>query len=60
MRYKFLGRTGVRVSTICLGTMSFGDEADEATSAAIYHCSREAGINISTWPGSGDSSLGTI
>ena len=46
MHYKLLGRTGVKVSTFCLGTMSFGDEADEVTSAAIYHRCREAGINI--------------
>ena len=29
MQYTQLGRTGVRVSTLCFGTMSFGGEADE-------------------------------
>lgn len=46
MRYKFLGRTGVKVSEICLGTMTFGGEADEAVSADLYHYSREVGINF--------------
>jgi aryl-alcohol dehydrogenase-like predicted oxidoreductase len=46
MKYKFLGNTGVRVSSLCFGTMSFGGEADEATSAAMFHCCREVGINF--------------
>lgn len=46
MEYRLLGRTGVRVSALCLGTMAFGDTADEKTSAAIFHRSREAGINF--------------
>lgn len=46
MHFKFLGRTGVQVSALCLGTMTFGDEADEKTSAAIYRRSREAGIQF--------------
>ncbi len=46
MKYKFLGNTGVRVSSLCFGTMSFGDEADEATSAALFQRCREAGINF--------------
>jgi len=29
MRYKQLGRTGLFVSEICLGTMTFGNETDE-------------------------------
>ncbi len=45
MDYRFLGRTGVRVSRLCFGTMAFGNEADEATSAAMYRRCREAGIN---------------
>jgi len=28
MEYNYLGRTGVRVSSICLGTMTFGGDAD--------------------------------
>lgn len=32
MDYRFLGRTGLKVSELCLGAMTFGNEADEATS----------------------------
>ena len=46
MEYVSLGRTGVQVSRLCFGTMSFGDTADEATSAAMFHRCREAGINF--------------
>ncbi len=46
MEYRILGRTGVRVSCLCLGTMSFGDVADEETSAAMFYRCREAGINF--------------
>ncbi len=46
MEYRFLGRTGVRVSSLCLGTMSFGNEADDKTSAELFHRAREGGINV--------------
>jgi len=46
MEYKLLGSTGVKVSALCFGTMSFGNPADEATSAAMFHRCREAGINF--------------
>lgn len=46
MEYKFLGNTGVQVSALCFGTMSFGGDADEKTSAAMFHRCREAGINF--------------
>ena len=46
MEYRLLGRTGVRVSSLCYGTMSFGGDADEATAAALYARCREAGINF--------------
>jgi aryl-alcohol dehydrogenase-like predicted oxidoreductase len=46
MEYKVLGRTGVKVSQLCFGTMSFGSTADEETSAAMFHRCREAGINF--------------
>src|SRR5512139_4095015 len=35
MDYRFLGRTGMKVSELCLGAMTFGREADEATSFAM-------------------------
>ncbi len=46
MKYQILGRTGVHVSELCFGTMSFGDIADEAMSARMFHRCREFGINF--------------
>jgi len=46
MKLKPLGRTGVQVSELCFGTMSFGGEADEAAAAAMYRACRDAGINF--------------
>jgi 1-deoxyxylulose-5-phosphate synthase len=46
MEYRWLGRTGVRVSPLCLGTMNFGGPADEADSIKIMHAALEAGINF--------------
>jgi len=46
MEYKILGNTGIKVSPLCFGTMSFGGDADEATSAAMFGRCREAGINF--------------
>lgn len=46
MEYRFLGKTGVRISQLALGTMSFGGDADDATSAALFARAREAGINF--------------
>ena len=46
MPLRLLGRTGVKVSTLALGCMSFGGDADEATAAALYGKAREAGINF--------------
>ncbi|MBC7174162.1 MAG: aldo/keto reductase, partial [Polyangiaceae bacterium] len=46
MEYRLLGRTGVKVSTVGLGTMAFGGDADEATSAALFTACREAGVNL--------------
>jgi aryl-alcohol dehydrogenase-like predicted oxidoreductase len=46
MDYRFLGDTGVKISELCMGTWSFGGEADEEASATMFHRCREAGINI--------------
>ena len=46
MIYRFLGKTGVKVSMLSYGTMSFGGDADEAMSAALFKACREAGVNI--------------
>jgi len=46
MEYRLLGRTGIKVSCLCFGTMSFGSPADEETSAAMFNRCRELGINF--------------
>ena len=46
MQYNTLGRTGVKVSALCYGTMAFGGDADEATSGQMYRYCRELGINF--------------
>jgi aryl-alcohol dehydrogenase-like predicted oxidoreductase len=46
MQYTYLGRTGVRVSALCYGTMSFGGDADADESARLYKACRDAGINF--------------
>jgi aryl-alcohol dehydrogenase-like predicted oxidoreductase len=46
MEYRVLGRTGVQVSRLCFGTMSFGGDADERASAEMYRACRDAGINF--------------
>ena len=46
MDYRNLGRSGLKVSPICLGTMMFGGPTDEPTSARIVAKAREAGINF--------------
>ena len=46
MEYTTLGKTGVQVSTLCFGTMSFGGDADVETSKAMFKRCREVGINF--------------
>jgi len=46
MNFRLLGRTGVRISQLCFGTMSFGGDADEREAARMYRACREAGINF--------------
>jgi aryl-alcohol dehydrogenase-like predicted oxidoreductase len=46
MKTKNLGRTGLKVSEICLGTMTFGNQADEETSFAIMDVADEAGVDF--------------
>ena len=46
MNYRRLGRTGLKVSTICLGTMQFGWTTDEPTAHAILNRALELGINF--------------
>ncbi|PIE81565.1 MAG: aldo/keto reductase [Chloroflexi bacterium] len=46
MNYRNLGRTGLKVSALCLGTMQFGWSADEATSYNIMNKAVELGCNF--------------
>jgi aryl-alcohol dehydrogenase-like predicted oxidoreductase len=45
MKYTQLGRTGLKVSRLVLGTMNFGPQTDEAASHAIMDAAQAAGIN---------------
>ena len=49
MEYRHLGRTGLKVSEVCLGTMTFGTNdwgIDENRSREIFNLAVEAGINF--------------
>jgi aryl-alcohol dehydrogenase-like predicted oxidoreductase len=46
MDYRNLGRSGLHVSPICLGTMMFGDRTDAAEAGRIVGSAREAGVNF--------------
>lgn len=46
MEYRSLGKTGLKVSALCLGTMQFGWTADEELSFKILDAAWEAGINF--------------
>jgi aryl-alcohol dehydrogenase (NADP+) len=46
MDHARLGRTGLPVSRLCLGTMTFGSQCDETTSRAILDASADAGITF--------------
>lgn len=46
MNYTHLGRTGLKVSRLALGTMNFGELTDQAASFAIMNEAIEAGINV--------------
>jgi len=61
MEYTQFGRTGLRVSRLCLGTMTFGLQCDEALSHSILDASAEGGIDFidtaDVYPLGGDLSL---
>jgi aryl-alcohol dehydrogenase (NADP+) len=44
--HRALGRSGLKVSPLCLGTMMFGDRTDEAAAARILASARAAGVNF--------------
>ena len=67
MEYTHLGRSGLSVSRLVLGTMNFGMEAEEADSHAIMDAAHDAGINFfdtanryggKTGPGGTESIIG--
>ncbi|MEE8589533.1 MAG: aldo/keto reductase, partial [Sulfurimonadaceae bacterium] len=47
MEYRYIGRSGLRVSPICMGTMTFGTQVpDEKTAFAIMDKAYDAGVNF--------------
>ncbi|MBT9259903.1 MAG: aldo/keto reductase [Clostridiales bacterium] len=46
MKYRFLGKTGLKVSVYALGTNSFGGRADKETSIRIIHHALDHGVNF--------------
>ena len=46
MQYRTLGKSNLKVSTLCLGTMMFGDQTDAAEAARIVADAREHGVNF--------------
>ena len=46
MEYRNLGRSGVKVAPLCLGTMMFGGPTEEADAARIIAKARDAGFNF--------------
>ena len=46
MEYKRLGSAGLKISSLCFGTMNFGEFSDEAMSGELYGACRDKGINF--------------
>ena len=46
MEYRPLGRTGIQVSSLCLGTMTFGQQNTEAEAHAQLDQALDAGVNF--------------
>ena len=46
MKYKSLGATGIKVSELCFGTMSFGGDASEEEAGRMFRVCRDRGINF--------------
>ncbi len=46
MEYRKLGESGLTVSTLCVGTMTFGDRTDEGEARRIVAAAAEAGVNF--------------
>jgi aryl-alcohol dehydrogenase-like predicted oxidoreductase len=64
MQYTKFGSTGLTVSRLCLGTMTFGLQSDEKTSGAILDTATEGGINFmdcaDVYPLGGGYDTGTV
>ena len=46
MKYNRMGKSGIKVSSLCMGTMTFGAGADAADSVKIYKAARDKGVNF--------------
>ncbi len=46
MNYRYIGKTGLRVSPICMGTMTFGSQCDEREAFKILDKAYDAGVNF--------------
>ena len=46
MQYRKMGRTGLKVSSFCLGTMTFGRPVEEKEAITIIHAAIDAGVNF--------------
>ena len=46
MEYRYIGRSGLRVSPVCMGTMTFGSQCDEKNAFAIMDKAYDAGVNF--------------
>ena len=64
MRYRYIGKTGLRVSPICMGTMTFGTQCDKKEAFAIMDKAYDHGVNFydtaELYPVPPDSSLAGI
>ena len=46
MEYRKMGRTGLKVSAFCLGTMMFGRQVEEQESLRIIHQAMDSGVRV--------------
>ena len=46
MHYRYIGKTGLRVSPVCMGTMTFGTQCDEKTAFDIMDKAYDTGVNF--------------
>ena len=46
MKFNYIGKTGLRVSDICLGTMTFGTTTSKEEAFEILDCAYDRGINF--------------